>query len=129
MVLGKQQLMLGGVLIVVVIAAICVFTRGEKKPEGSTARTSEIERAIRADLAEKQVCGFCMEPDAAQHKVGDITLKDLGSDIFKASIEVTCMAAPDGKPRVKVLTREYAFVGGETICTMPNLGWKSPEAK
>lgn len=129
MVIGKNQLMLGGVLLAAIVAALVVFHRGEPKPQGSTAKQSEIVRAIRAELKEKPLCGFCMEPEAAKHKVGDIALKDLGADVFQAAIEVECRATPDGKPRAKILMREYAYADGEVICTMPNLGWRSPDAK
>ena len=129
MVIGKQQLMLGGVLVAVVVAALVVFHRGEPEAKGSTGRVAEIERAIRADLSDKQICGFCMEPDAALHKIGDIALKDLGSDVYQAAITVECKAAEDGRPRAKILMREYAHAGGETVCTVPSLGWRTPEAK
>ena len=129
MVIGKQQLILGGVLVVAVVAALVVFHRGEAKPQGSTGRASEVERSIREDLRDKKICGFCMEPDAALHKVGDITLKDLGSDVYQAAITIECKATPDGKPRAKILTREYAYAGGVAACTVPNLGWRMPESK
>ncbi|MGN0855131.1 MAG: hypothetical protein ACI4R9_06395 [Kiritimatiellia bacterium] len=129
MVIGRNQLVLAGVLVAAIVAALVVFHRGEPKPQGSTVRTSEVTRAIRADLQDKAVCGFCMEPDAALHKIGGITLRDLGADVFQAAIGIECRATPDGRPRVKVLMREYAYVDGAAVCTMPNLGWRSPEAK
>ncbi len=129
MVIGKRQILLGGVLVAAVVAALVVFHRGAEKPLGATGRTADIERAIRAELKGQTLCGFCLEPEPGQHTVGDITVTEIGGDVYQAEIACECRGAPDGKPRVKVLRREYASVNGEVVCTMPNLGWLSPEEK
>ena len=129
MVLGKQQFVLGGVLAVALVAAILVFRRGDEKPLGETGRTADVERAVREDLKDKTLCGFCMEPDAAKHAVGDVKVKPLGGDVYQTEIACLCRGATNGQTRVRILRREYAFVGGKAVCTMPNLGWQSPEDK
>ena len=129
MVIGKRQILLGAVLVAAVVVALVVFHRGGEKPLGATGRTADITRGIRAELKGKTLCGFCMEPEAEKHAVGDIAVKELGGDVYQAEIACECRATPDGKPRVKVLRREYASVNGEVVCTMPNLGWLSPEEK
>ena len=88
-----------------------------------------VERAVREDLKDKTLCGFCMEPDAAKHAVGDVKVKPLGGDVYQTEIACLCRGATNGQTRVRILRREYAFVGGKAVCTMPNLGWQSPEDK
>ena len=129
MVLGKQQFILGGVLIAALVAAFVVFHRGNEKPLGATGHAADIERAVRENLKGATLCGFCMEPDPAKHALGDIRVKPLGGDIYQAEIACVCRGATNGQTRVRILRREYAFADGKAICTMPSLGWQSPEEK